>query len=147
MIGLPLSRLLRFSISMAIAMLAFYTAVSSHRKQKAEAIVVSQAHQKALQERESVIAELLLAAERHAEQLDTLERQKAGIAAVDVNRKSALETLRRDIAAVNDWAQHALHDDVVRLYARPAFTGAHDYLNKPVRDLDEVLNASDDAAH
>ncbi len=70
--------------------------------------------------------------------LAQLERTRQGIAADLAARKSELETLKRENETVRAWADGALPDDVVRLYASPALTGAD---NATVRSGDRLHDA------
>ncbi|MFM0284140.1 hypothetical protein P0D75_39645 [Paraburkholderia sediminicola] len=74
--------------------------------------------------RDVQIADLQKQQREHATQLAQLEKTRQGIAADLAARKSDLEKLKRESESVRAWADGALPDDVVRLYASPALTGA-----------------------
>lgn len=76
--------------------------------------------------RDAQIADLQKQQRDHATQLAQLEKTRQGIAADLAARKTELEKLKRENENVRAWADGALPDDVVRLYASPALTGADD---------------------
>lgn len=76
--------------------------------------------------RDVQIADLQKQQREHATQLAQLEKTRQGIAADLAARKSDLEKLKRESETVRAWADGALPDDVVRLYASAALTGADD---------------------
>ncbi|CAE6784787.1 hypothetical protein R69658_04244 [Paraburkholderia aspalathi] len=76
--------------------------------------------------RDVQIADLQKQQREHATQLAQLEKTRQDIAADLAARKSDLEKLKRESESVRAWADGALPDDVVRLYASPALTGAVD---------------------
>ncbi|MFM0244268.1 Rz-like lysis system protein LysB [Paraburkholderia sediminicola] len=76
--------------------------------------------------RDAQIADLQKQQRDQATQLAQLEKTRQGIAADLAARKSELERLKRENESVRAWADGALPDDVVRLYASPALTGADD---------------------
>ncbi|HEV2641108.1 MAG TPA: hypothetical protein VGT98_00300, partial [Candidatus Elarobacter sp.] len=79
-------------------------------------------------------------------QLAQLEQTRQGIAADLARTESDFEALKNENATVRAWADGALPDDVVRLYNRPARTGA-DGFGATVRTRDALHAAGDDPAH
>lgn len=74
--------------------------------------------------RDATITDLQKRQREHTLQLAQLEQTRQGIAADLAARESELETLKRENETVRAWADGALPDDVIRLYASPALVGA-----------------------
>jgi LysB family phage lysis regulatory protein len=74
--------------------------------------------------RDATIARMQREADAHARQLAQLEGKRQSIAADLAARESDIEALKNENATVRAWADGPLPDDVVRLYAFPAQTGA-----------------------
>jgi LysB family phage lysis regulatory protein len=116
-------------IAIALAALAAFGAwqyVKALRAELATAQETARTAQETVGRRDAALADLQQKQRDNALALAQLERTRQGIAADLAARKSELETLKRESETVRAWADGALPDDVVRLYASPALTGADD---------------------
>jgi LysB family phage lysis regulatory protein len=116
-------------IAIALAALAAFGAwqyVKALRADLATAQETARTAQETVGRRDAALADLQQKQRDNALALAQLERTRQGIAADLAARKSELETLKRESETVRAWADGALPDDVVRLYASPALTGADD---------------------
>ena len=57
----------------------------------------------------------------------TLQRQLGDLTITAATRADTIKRLKRENAELKEWADRPLPDPVVRLFKRPAFTGAADY--------------------
>ncbi|CAE6855952.1 LysB family phage lysis regulatory protein [Paraburkholderia domus] len=113
-------------IAIALAALAAVVArqyVSALRAELATAQETARTEHETVGRRDATIADLQKRQRDDALALAQLERTRQGIAADLAARKSELETLKRESETVRAWADGALPDDVVRLYASPALLG------------------------
>ncbi|MFM0485424.1 LysB family phage lysis regulatory protein [Paraburkholderia graminis] len=116
-------------IAIALAALAAFGAwqyVSALRAELATVQETARTEHETVGRRDATIADLQKRQRDDALALAQLERTRQGIAADLAARKSELETLKRENETVRAWADGALPDDVKRLYANPALTGAVD---------------------
>ncbi|ADP02371.1 gp26 [Burkholderia phage KS14] len=91
--------------------------------------------------RDATIADMQKKEREHAKALAQLEAKHDGIAASLAQSETDFEALKHENEALRAWADGALPDDVVRLYNRPAITGADDYLAMRAR---RALHAAGD---
>ncbi|MFM0181765.1 Rz-like lysis system protein LysB [Paraburkholderia aspalathi] len=116
-------------IAIALAVLAAFGAWQYGKALRAD-LATAQLDARNAQEtvgrRDATIDDLQKKQRDNALALAQLERTRQGIAADLAARKSELETLKRESETVRAWADGALPDDIVRLYASPALTGAVD---------------------
>jgi LysB family phage lysis regulatory protein len=125
-------------IAIALAALAAFGAwqyVKALRAELATAQETARTAQETVGRRDAAIVDLQKKQRDNALALAQLERTRQGIAADLAARKSELETLKRESETVRAWADGALPDDVVRLYASPALTGADDAAMRPGNGL------------
>ncbi|KVD81677.1 protein LYSB [Burkholderia sp. ABCPW 14] len=94
----------------------------------------------------AVIERLLADAKAKDAQREQLDRARAGVDATLATYRNELRRLIDENAAVRTWAAGALPDDVVRLHASPALTGADDYAQR-MRERDTLHDAGDGAAN
>lgn len=79
-------------------------------------------------QRDAAIADMQKKEREHAQALAQLEAKRDGIAARLAQTETDFEALKNENEALRAWADSRLPDDVVRLYERPALTGADAYL-------------------
>jgi LysB family phage lysis regulatory protein len=113
----------------ALALVAAWFYVQALRGDLAAAQDAAQTAQETVGRRDALIVDLQKKEREHATQLAQLEGKRQAVAATLSARESELETLKRENETVRAWADGALPDDVVRLYASPALTGADEYLS------------------
>lgn len=94
----------------------------------------------------AIIERLLADAKAKDAQREQLDRARAGVDATLATYRNELRRLIDENAAVRTWAAGALPDDVVRLHASPAVTGADDYAQR-MRERDALHDAGDGATH
>jgi LysB family phage lysis regulatory protein len=132
-------------IAIALAALAAFGAwqyVKALRAELATAQETARTAQETVGRRDAAIVDLQKKQRDNALALAQLERTRQGIAADLAARKSELETLKRESETVRAWADGALPDDVVRLYASPALTGADDAAMRPGNGLHAAGNGA-----
>nr|WP_249182909.1 Rz-like lysis system protein LysB [Burkholderia cenocepacia] len=91
--------------------------------------------------RDATIADMQKKEREQAKALAQLEAKRDGIAASLAQSETNFEALKHENEALRAWADGALPDDVVRLYGRPAITGADEYLAMRAR---RALHAAGD---
>jgi LysB family phage lysis regulatory protein len=128
-----------------LALVAAWFYVQALRGDLAAAQDTARTAQEAVGRRDGQIVDLQKKEREHATQLAQLEGKRQAVAASLSARESELEALKRENETVRAWADGALPDDVVRLYASPALTGADDYLSH-MRAGHTLLDAGNGAA-
>ena len=113
-------------------------ALETARRTSAEA-------QRASAERDRIIEGLQRTAREQAKQRERLLGQQQKSAAALSRRQAELRVLQNENAALRQWFDHALPDDVVRMYDFPALVGASDHPER-LRDGDAVHDARHDTA-
>lgn len=127
-----------------LALVAGWFYVKALRADLATAQLDAHDAQETVGRRDALIADLQKQQRVNARQLAQLEAKRQGIAVDLAARQSELETLKRESETVRAWADGALPDDVVRLYASPAPTGG---ATEPMRARDGLHDAGHVAAH
>ncbi|RXV72420.1 protein lysB [Burkholderia stabilis] len=102
--------------------------------------------QQALAARDDIIARMRQDAAEHAQQQARLDRSQAAIASKLDTIRLENRRLTDENAALRAWADTRLPDDVIRLQANPALTGADDYVEH-VPDGEPVHAADARAPH
>ncbi|MDR6387571.1 Rz-like lysis system protein LysB [Paraburkholderia phenoliruptrix] len=126
-------------VALAIAAGWFY--VKSLRAELVDAQDTAHTAQETVGRRDATIVELQQKEREHAKALAQLDAKRAGIAASLAQTETDFEALKHENEALRTWADGALPDDVVRLYGRPAITGADEYLAMRAR---RALHAAGD---
>jgi LysB family phage lysis regulatory protein len=132
-------------VVLAIAAGWFY--VKSLRAELVDAQNTARTAQETVGRRDAAIADLQKKEREHAKALAQLDAKRAGIAAQLAQSERDFETLKNEKPDVRAWADSPLPDDLVRMYDRPAITGAGDESNAPMRARDAVQPAGDGTAH
>ncbi|AXF09533.1 hypothetical protein CUJ91_17535 [Paraburkholderia graminis] len=130
-------------VVLAIAAGWFY--VKSLRAELVDAQNTARTAQETVGRRDATIADLQHKEREHAKALAQLDAKRAGIAASLAQSETDFEALKHENEALRAWADGALPDDVVRLYGRPAITGADEYLAMRARRA--LHAAGDGTAH
>ena len=113
-------------VVLAIAAGWFY--VKALRAELVDAQNTARTAQETVGRRDAAIADMQNKEREHAKALAQLDAKRAGIAASLAQSETDFEALKHENEALRAWADGALPDDVVRLYDRPAITGADAYL-------------------
>lgn len=132
--------------ALAIAVLAiaagwFY--VRELRAEMTDAQNTAQTAQEAVGRRDAQLADMQKKEREHAQALAQLEAKRAGIAAQLAQTERDFETLKNEKPEIRAWADSPLPDDIVRMYDRPARTGARDESDATVRPRDALHDAGD----
>jgi LysB family phage lysis regulatory protein len=130
-------------VVLAIAAGWFY--VKALRAELVDAQNTARTAQETVGRRDAAIADLQKKEREHAKALAQLDAKRAGIAASLAQSETDFEALKHENDALRAWADGALPDDVVRLYGRPALTGADEYLAMRARRA--LHAAGDGTAH
>jgi LysB family phage lysis regulatory protein len=133
----------------AAALLAIATEMHIIRSLRMQLDTARMAERRALQasvERDAIIERLLRDAREKDAQRAQLERTRAAIDTTLAAYQKAFRRLIDENKAVRTWAATALPDDVVRLHACPAITGAKHYTER-MRTRVAVHDAVNGAAH
>ncbi len=136
-------------VAVLLPLLAAAAGVFVVRELRAElAVAQDAAHtaQETVGRRDATIAELQRKVSDDARALAQLEAKRQGIAAELSQHESDFEALKHENETLRAWADGALPDDVVRLYNRPAITGADEYLSA-MRARRALHVAGDGPAH
>jgi LysB family phage lysis regulatory protein len=134
------------AIALAVLALAagwFY--VKSLRAGLEAAQNMAQTAQETVGRRDAVITDLQRKEREHAAQLAQLEAKRRAIAAQLDQSERDFEALKNEKPDVRAWADSPLPVDLVRMYDRPAHTGAGAESIAPVRTRDTVHAAGDGA--
>ncbi|MFP4896814.1 Rz-like lysis system protein LysB [Paraburkholderia sp. EG304] len=129
-----------------LALVAGWFYVKSLRAELAEAQDTARTAQETVGRRDATIADLQHKARDNARDLAQLEAKRQGIAAALSQYETDFEALKHENDTLRAWADGALPDDVVRLYKRPAITGADEYLSA-MRARRALHAAGDGPAH
>lgn len=113
-------------VVLAIAAGWFY--VKASRAELVDAQNTARTAQETVGWRDATIADMQKKEREHTTALAQLEAKRAGIAASLAQTEADFEALKHENEALRAWADSPLPDDVVRLYSRPAITGADDWL-------------------
>jgi LysB family phage lysis regulatory protein len=128
-----------------LALAAGWFYVKSLRAELVDAQNTARTAQETVGRRDATIADLQKKEREHAKALAQLDAKRAGIAASLAQSETDFEALKHENDALRAWADGALPDDVVRLYGRPALTGADEYLAMRARRA--LHAAGDGTAH
>lgn len=131
-------------VVLALAAGGFY--VKALRAELAEAQDAARTAQETVGRRDATIAELQRKARDDARDIAQLEAKRQGIAAELSQYETDFEALKHENDTLRAWADGALPDDVVRLYKRPAITGADEFLSA-MRARRALHAAGDGPAH
>ncbi|VVD31077.1 Rz-like lysis system protein LysB [Paraburkholderia dioscoreae] len=129
-----------------LALIAGGFYVKALRAELADAQDATRTAQETVGRRDATIAELQRKALDDARDLAQLEAKRQSIAAELLQSETDFEALKNENDELRAWADGALPDDVVRLYNRPAITGADEY-HSAMRARRALHAAGDDPAH
>jgi LysB family phage lysis regulatory protein len=115
--------------------------VKALRAELADAKLTAHTAQETVGRRDATIADMQKKEREHATVLAQLEAKRERIAASLAQTETDFEALKHENEALRAWADSPLPDDVVRLYSRPAITGADDWLAMRAR---HALHAAGD---
>ncbi|MFM0561430.1 Rz-like lysis system protein LysB [Paraburkholderia sediminicola] len=113
-------------VVLAIAAGWFY--VKALRAGLVDAQNTARTAQETVGRRDATIADMQKKEREHTTALAQLEAKRERIAASLAQTETDFEALKHENEALRAWADSPLPDDVVRLYSRPAITGADDWL-------------------
>ena len=113
-------------VVLAIAAGWFY--VKALRAELADAQNTARTAQETVGRRDATIADMQKKEREHTTALAQLEAKRERIAASLAQTETDFKALKHENEALRAWADSSLPDDVVRLYSRPAITGADDWL-------------------
>ena len=113
-------------VVLAIAAGWFY--VKALRAELVDAQNTARTAQETVGRRDATIADMQKKEREHTTALAQLEAKRERIAASLAQTETDFEALKHENEALRAWADSPLPDDVVRLYSRPAITGADDWL-------------------
>lgn len=132
-------------VLLAIAASWFY--VKSILAERDDAQDKARTAQETVGRRNATITDLQKKEREHANALAQLEAKRQDIAAQLEQSARDFESLKDEKPDVRAWADTPLPADIVRLYNRPAITGAGDESGAAMRARDPLHAASDGAAH
>jgi LysB family phage lysis regulatory protein len=113
-------------VVLAIAAGWFY--VKALRAELVDAQNTARTAQETVGRRDATITDMQKKEREHTTALAQLEAKRERIAASLAQTETDFEALKHENEALRAWADSPLPDDVVRLYSRPAITGADDWL-------------------
>lgn len=113
-------------VVLAIVAGRFY--VKALRAELVDAQNTARSAQETVGRRDATIADMQKKEREHTTALAQLEAKRERIAASLAQTETDFEALKHENEALRAWADSPLPDDVVRLYSRPAITGADDWL-------------------
>jgi LysB family phage lysis regulatory protein len=113
-------------VVLAIAAGWFY--VKALRAELVDAQNTARTAQETVGRRDATITDMQKKEREHTTALAQLEAKRERIAASLAQNETDFEALKHENEALRVWADSPLPDDVVRLYSRPAITGADDWL-------------------
>jgi LysB family phage lysis regulatory protein len=113
-------------VVLAIAAGWFY--VKALRAELVDAQNTARTAQETVGRRDATITDMQKKEREHTTALAQLEAKRDRIAASLAQTETDFEALKHENEALRAWADSPLPDDVVRLYSRPAITGADDWL-------------------
>jgi len=111
-----------------LAIAAGWIYVKALRAELVDAENTARTAQETVGRRDATIADMQKKEREHTTALAQLEAKRDRIAASLAQTETDFETLKHENEALRAWADSPLPDDVVRLYSRPAITGADDWL-------------------
>jgi LysB family phage lysis regulatory protein len=132
--------------ALAIAVLVIVAGWFYVRELRAELVdAQNTAHtaQETVGRRDAVITDMQKKEREHAQALAQLAAKHAGIAAQLAQTERDFENLKNEKPEIRAWADSPLPDDIVRMYDRPARTGAGDESGATVRARDALHAAGD----
>jgi LysB family phage lysis regulatory protein len=135
-------------VAIAVAVLALVAGVlyvKALRAELAEASENASTAQETVKRRDATIADMQKKERDNAKALAQLETKRSAIAGDLAQKQTDFEALKHENESLRTWADGALPDDVVRLYDRPAITGADAYL--AMRAGHALHAAGEQAAH
>lgn len=110
------------------AIVAGWFYVKALRAELVDAQNTARSAQETVGRRDATIADMQKKEREHTTALAQLEAKRGRIAASLAQTETDFEALKHENEALRAWADSPLPDDVVRLYSRPAITGADDWL-------------------
>lgn len=110
------------------AIVAGWFYVKALRAELVDAQNTARSAQETVGRRDATIADMQKKEREHTTALAQLEAKRDRIAASLAQTETDFEALKHENEALRAWADSPLPDDVVRLYSRPAITGADDWL-------------------
>ena len=110
------------------AIVAGWFYVKALRAELVDAQNIARSAQETVGRRDATIADMQKKEREHTTALAQLEAKRDRIAASLAQTETDFEALKHENEALRAWADSPLPDDVVRLYSRPAITGADDWL-------------------
>ena len=111
-----------------LAIVAGWFYVKALRAELVDAQNTARTAQETVGRRDATIADMQKKEREHTTALAQLEAKRERIAASLAQTETDFEALKHENEALRAWADSSLPDDVVRLYSRPAITGADDWL-------------------
>lgn len=111
-----------------LAIVAGWFYVKALRAELVDAQNTARSAQETVGRRDATIADMQKKEREHTTALAQLEAKRERIAASLAQTETDFEALKHENEALRAWADSPLPDDVVRLYSRPATTGADDWL-------------------
>ena len=111
-----------------LAIVAGWFYVKALRAELVDAQNTARTAQETVGRRDATIADMQKKEREHTTALAQLEAKRERIAASLAQTETDFEALKHENEALRAWADSPLPDDVVRLYSRPAITGADDWL-------------------
>lgn len=118
-----------FAIALVVlAIVAGWFYVKALRAELVDAQNTARSAQEAVGRRDATITDMQKKEREHTTALAQLEAKRDRIAASLAQTETDFEALKHENEALRAWADSPLPDDVVRLYSRPAITGADDWL-------------------
>lgn len=118
-----------FAIALVVlAIVAGWFYVKALRAELVDAQNTARSAQEAVGRRDATITDMQKKEREHTTALAQLEAKRGRIAASLAQTETDFEALKHENEALRAWADSPLPDDVVRLYSRPAITGADDWL-------------------
>ena len=118
-------------LAVALVVLAIATGwsyVKALRAELVDAQNTARTAQETVDRLDATIADMQNKEREHTTALAQLEAKRERIAASLAQTETDFEALKHENEALRAWADSPLPDDVVRLYSRPAITGADDWL-------------------
>jgi LysB family phage lysis regulatory protein len=111
-----------------LAIAAGWIYVKALRAELVDAQNTARTAQETVGRRDATITDMQKKEREHTTALAQLEAKRDRIAASLAQTETDFETLKHENEALHAWADSPLPDDAVRLYSRPAITGADDWL-------------------
>jgi LysB family phage lysis regulatory protein len=128
-----------------LAIVAGWFYVKALRAELVDAQNIARSARETVGRRDATIADMQKKEREHTNTLAQLEAKRDRIAASLAQTETDFEALKHENEALRAWADSPLPYDVVRLYSRPAITGADDWLT--MRAGHALHAAGDGPAH